>query len=68
MTQTTTLDIYNILGQRVKQLVDDDLPTGRYRAEWNATNESGQRVATGVYFYRLVVGEYSRSKKMLLIK
>ncbi|MGH8015775.1 MAG: FlgD immunoglobulin-like domain containing protein, partial [Candidatus Zixiibacteriota bacterium] len=68
LTQQTNLDIYNILGQRVKTLVDDDLPMGRYRVEWDATNQSGQRVATGVYFYRLVVGQYSQSKKMLLIK
>lgn len=68
MTQQTSLDIYNILGQRVKQLIDDDLPTGRYQIEWNSTNESGHRVATGVYFYRLVVGQNSQSKKMLLIK
>jgi hypothetical protein len=68
LTQYTNLNIYNILGQRVKTLVDDELPTGRYQMEWNATSESGQRVATGVYFYRLVVGQNSQSKKMLLIK
>jgi hypothetical protein len=68
LTQQTNLDIYNILGQRVKELVNESLPTGRYRVEWNSTNESGQRVSTGVYFYRLVVGPHSQSKKMLLIK
>ncbi len=68
LTQRTTLDIYNILGQRVTTLVDDNLPTGQYQTEWNATNERGQRVATGVYFYRLVVGPHSQSKKMLLVK
>ena len=66
--QHASLDIYNILGQRVKNLMDDDLPAGKYRVEWDATNESGQRVATGVYFYRLVVGSHKQSKKMLLLK
>ncbi len=68
LTQQTNLDIYNILGQRVKSLIDNELPSGRYQVEWNSTNESGQRVATGVYFYRIVVGQNSQSKKMLLIK
>jgi len=68
LTQHTNLNIYNILGQRVKTLVDDELATGRYQVEWNSTNENGLRVATGVYFYRIVVGQNSQSKKMLLIK
>ncbi len=68
LTQHTELNIYNILGQRVKTLVNEELATGRYQKEWNATNQSGLRVATGVYFYRIVVGQNSQSKKMLLIK
>ncbi|HEX2896605.1 MAG TPA: T9SS type A sorting domain-containing protein [candidate division Zixibacteria bacterium] len=68
MTQYTRLEIYNILGQRVTTLIDDDLPVGQYQREWNATNDGGQRVSTGVYFYRLVVGPHSQSKKMLLLK
>ncbi len=68
LTQRATLDIYNILGQRVTTLVDDNLPTGQYQTEWDATSERGQRVSTGVYFYRLVVGQNSQAKKMLLIK
>ncbi len=68
LTQPTSLDIYNILGQRVKTLVDDNLPPGRYQIEWNSTNENRQRVASGVYFYRIIVGSNSQSKKMLLVK
>jgi hypothetical protein len=68
LTQHATLDIYNILGQRVTNLVDEDLPSGRYRVIWDARNDAGQRVATGVYFYRMVVGSESQSKKMLLLK
>lgn len=68
VTQYARLDVYNILGQRVVTLVDDQLPAGQYQREWDATNESGQRVSTGVYFYRLVVGPHSQSRKMLLLK
>lgn len=68
LTQRATLDIFNILGQRVTNLVDNDLPSGKYRVVWDSRNDAGQRVSTGVYFYRMVVGKTSQSKKMLLLK
>ena len=66
--QQVALDIFNILGQRVNTLVDEKLPSGHYSIEWNSRSFSGHRVATGVYFYRLIVGPGSETKKMLLIK
>ena len=66
--QVVGLDIFNILGQRVINLVDETLPSGHYSIEWNSRNFSGHRVSTGVYFYRLRVGSASETKKMLLIK
>ena len=62
------LDVYNILGERVKTLVDRPLATGVHRVDWDGTNEAGQMVASGVYFYRLRVGEFSESRKMVLMK
>ncbi|MFH1685905.1 MAG: FlgD immunoglobulin-like domain containing protein [bacterium] len=64
----TSLDIYNIQGQKVKTLVDDVMTAGEHTVEWNATDESGSRVASGVYFYRLTAGDYTLSKKMTLLK
>ena len=66
--QEVGLDIFNILGQRVINLVDEKLPSGHYSIEWNSRSFSGHRVATGIYFYRLIVGSESETKKMLLIK
>jgi hypothetical protein len=70
-----TLKIYNILGQEIKTLIDDVQAAGAYRLQWDARNNSGNRVATGVYFYRLEVSSISSSghifaetKKMLLIR
>jgi len=68
LTQHVTLDIYNILGQHVKTLMDDEMLPGNYQVEWNATNTSGNRIATGIYLYRLQVDKESKSKKMLLLK
>jgi hypothetical protein len=62
------LEIYNVLGQLVKSLVDADRSPGSYREEWDATNLGGQRVSSGVYLYRLQVGNENQTKKMLLLK
>jgi len=68
LTQHVNLDIYNILGQHVKTLVDKDLVPGNYQVDWDATSSSSRRIATGIYLYRLQVDKESRSKKMLFLK
>ncbi|MEW5994689.1 MAG: FlgD immunoglobulin-like domain containing protein, partial [Candidatus Zixiibacteriota bacterium] len=68
LTQHVKLDIFNILGQRVKTLVDDKLTPGNYQVEWDATNSGGRKVASGIYLYRLQVDRESESKKMMLLK
>ncbi len=64
----TNLSIYNILGQRVKTLVDEVQIPSTYVVTWNGTDRFGQRVASGVYFYRLKRGGDSETKKMVLLK
>ncbi|GAB4313490.1 MAG: hypothetical protein Kow0074_00010 [Candidatus Zixiibacteriota bacterium] len=63
-----TLDIYNVLGQRVTTLVQDQLEPGRYEFQWNGTDRSGRTVASGLYFYRLKAGGQDETKKMVLLK
>ncbi len=63
-----TLQIFNILGQNVNTLVDGFLEKGHYSIEWQATDYSGNQVASGIYFYRLVEGVRSETRSMLLIK
>jgi len=66
--QRVTLDVYNVLGQNVITLVDDMLPAGEHQIHWDATDRTGSRVATGIYLYRLRVGEQAQTKKMLFLK
>jgi len=66
--QHVTLEVYNLLGQRVKMLVNDDMPAGAYSITWNGTDESGAGVPSGVYFYRLTTSSFSDTRKMLMIK
>lgn len=64
-----SLTIYNSLGQKIKSLVDNELMTGgSHVAEWDGTNTSGVKVATGVYIYELKYGNFKQHKRMTLLK
>jgi DNA-binding beta-propeller fold protein YncE len=62
------LSLYNILGQRVRTLLNKNLPAGRHRVVWNGKNQSGNSVASGVYFMVLTQAENVKIRKMLLLK
>lgn len=62
------LRVYNVGGQLVRTLVDDYLETGFYSYRWDSRNDHGQKVASGVYFYRLEAGPYGQTRRMLLLK
>jgi hypothetical protein len=64
----TTLIIYNILGEKVKTLMDEFKGEGSYTVDWDGKDEKGDQVSSGIYFYRLKVGDYSEAKKMVLLK
>ena len=61
--QMVTLKVYDILGNEVATLVNEEKPAGSYEAEFRAAG-----LASGVYFYKLSAGEYTDSKKMVIIK
>jgi len=63
-----TIDIYNILGQRVRRLVDETKPAGEHFVIWDGTDESSRKVSSGLYFYCVRAGDSVDSKKMLLLK
>lgn len=62
------LEIFNIMGQKVRTLANAYYPAGRHSVEWDSRNDAGHRVASGVYFYRLSADDLSVSKKMTLLK
>ena len=62
------MEIFNILGQRVITLVDSRQQAGRYQVVWNGKNQSGNRVASGVYILRLQAGNRVKTMKMVLLK
>ena len=63
-----TLRIFNVNGQLVRTLVDGVETPGQKRVTWNGRNERGQRVTTGVYFYRLQATGFTKTLKMVMLK
>ncbi len=62
------LSIYNILGEKVKTLARGKFEPGSHTVIWDARNESGSEVASGIYFYRLQAGDKTITKRMSLLK
>jgi hypothetical protein len=67
-TQNVDIAVFNIRGDLVKQIVSGSQDAGVYNVSWNATDAAGQRVTTGVYFYRINAGSFTETKKMTLIQ
>ena len=63
-----TLQIFNQNGQLVRTLVNTSYSAGRHTVTWQARNDNGGRVPSGVYFYKMECDEYSRIRKLLLLK
>jgi DUF1680 family protein len=63
-----SLVVYNLLGHRIKTLWKGTKPAGRYTVVWDGTNESGSKVASGIYLYVLNVDNVFQPKKMILLK
>ena len=66
--QEVSVSIFNVAGERVAELVKEKLGAGRYQLRWDGRDMRGRPVASGIYFYRLVAGESSLTRKMSLIK
>ncbi len=62
------ITVYNVRGQKTNVLVDQVMPAGDHSVEWAATDAHNQKVASGMYFYRITTDSFSESKKMILLK
>jgi hypothetical protein len=66
---SVSLRIYDLSGRMVKELlVNSPHQAGTHSVAWNGTDNSGQRLSSGIYFYRLEAGNHVDAKKMVLIK
>ena len=66
--QNVSLHIYNIMGQKIRTLLDNKLTEGFNTIVWDGKNNEGHDVGSGVYLYRLSTNDQSVSKRMILLK
>lgn len=62
------LEIFNILGQRVKTLLEERKEEGYHQIGWDGRSQGGERVSSGLYFYRFKAGSYVETRKLVLVK
>jgi hypothetical protein len=63
-----TMQVYNVLGQRVETLVDSRMSAGLHTVTWDGTNQYGERVGSGVYFVRMEAGSTTETQKVVLVR
>ncbi|MCI0450845.1 MAG: right-handed parallel beta-helix repeat-containing protein [Candidatus Latescibacteria bacterium] len=66
--ENVALTIYDVGGRRVRELVNERRERGAYKVVWDGQNDAGQTVASGVYFYKMVAGSFTDTKKMTILK
>jgi hypothetical protein len=66
-TSNVSLKVYDVLGNEIATLVNEEKPAGEYEVKFQSTVASRQ-LASGIYFYRLRAGEFGETKKMILLR
>ena len=62
------ISIYDLMGRKVRTLVNDVQDAGYRSVMWNATNDMGRHVSAGVYIYSIQAGDFIQNRKMVLMK
>ena len=63
-----SLKVYTIVGQEIRTLADGEKMAGYHQVIWDGKDNAGQRLASGVYLYRIQVGKFTQTKKVILLK
>lgn len=63
-----SLKIYTILGEDVRNLVDEERPAGFHRVKWDGANDGRQKLNSGTYLYEIRAGDLAQVKKLVLLK
>ncbi len=67
-SQFVTLKVYDILGNEVATLVNEEKQPGVYEVEFSVSQDSSPDIASGIYFYQLKAGNFTQAKKMILLR
>lgn len=68
MADLVDIRIYNVAGKLVKKLLSEELPAGRHAISWNGNNDSGVKVASGIYFCRMITSGGTKTRKMVILR
>ena len=63
-----TVQVYNVLGEKVKTLETARHAGGKFTVRWDGTDDRGVKLSSGTYYYRLISGSFVSSKKMIMLK
>lgn len=66
--ENVVISIFNLKGQKVKQLQNEVITAGHHKIVWDGRNDSGNKISSGIYFYKIKAGNYTSTKKMVLMK
>ena len=66
--QHISIEIFNVKGQKVKTLLNENMDKGQHQIVWNGRDENGRQAGSGMFFYRMKSGKYTNTKKMILMK
>lgn len=67
-TSHVRIDIYNVLGRLTNRLVDETQTSGIHSISWDGDDLAGNKVSSGIYFYRIIAGNFTDTKKMMLVQ
>ena len=67
-TGRVRIDIFNLLGQRVRRLLDERRAPGLHKVRWSGTDDRGSPVSSGLYFYRLTTGDVAETRRCMLVR
>ena len=68
INSSVSLKVYSLLGKEILTLVNEVKTRGEYSVQWDAKNSLGNKVPSGIYFYKLVTRDFTQTKKMILLK
>jgi hypothetical protein len=63
-----SIEVFNIRGQKITTLVNDEFNAGPHTVNWNGIDSQGRSVSSGIYFYRMTIDDFSATRKMILMK
>jgi agmatine/peptidylarginine deiminase len=66
-SQPVSLEVYDVAGEKITTIINDKLEEGTYYFGWDGTNRQGAKMKAGIYFYRIIAGDFEKVEKLLMV-